>query len=121
MITAALGFAAMENAFFLFSSFADGDLLATLLTGNQRFIGATLLHTVSSGIIGAALAISFYKPRWKIPLGVLAFIGAVIFHTLFNTFLSTEAQFQQVMAFGIVWAGIALLLLLFEKIKTIAR
>lgn len=53
MITAALGFAAVENIASLFRA-ADGTLLnSTLLeTTILRFIGATLLHALASGLVG---------------------------------------------------------------------
>jgi RsiW-degrading membrane proteinase PrsW (M82 family) len=121
IITAALGFAALENALFLFSPLLDNDFAQSIITGNQRFIGATLLHTVSSGIIGVALALSFYKPKWRILLLPVSFAGAVAFHTLFNVFISSEANSGPLFAFGAVWVGVALILILFEKVKTIAR
>src|SRR6185503_954988 len=68
MVAVALGFAAVENTLFLISPLAGGTLLQTLLTGNLRFVGATLLHVLSSAAIGVALALSFYKPRKIKPL-----------------------------------------------------
>jgi len=61
MTTAALGFAAMENSLFLFGSLQQGAIHG-IITGDLRFIGATLLHTLSSATIGIALAYSYYKP-----------------------------------------------------------
>jgi RsiW-degrading membrane proteinase PrsW (M82 family) len=52
LITSALGFAALENALFLFNPLINDGFVGALLTGNMRFIGATVLHTVCSGIIG---------------------------------------------------------------------
>ena len=42
MITVALGFAAIENSLFLLAPLLDGDLTGSLLTGNLRYMGATL-------------------------------------------------------------------------------
>ena len=56
LITAALGFAALENTLFLITPFASGQFEQSLITGNLRFIGATLIHVLSSATIGAALA-----------------------------------------------------------------
>src|SRR3989344_2253345 len=63
MVTVALGFAAAENILFLLSPLAGDTVMQTIMTGNLRFIGATLLHVLSSAVIGVALALSFYKSR----------------------------------------------------------
>src|SRR3989344_8189370 len=55
MVTVALGFAAAENTLFLLSPLSGDSLLQTILTGNLRFVGATLLHVLSSAVIGAAI------------------------------------------------------------------
>src|SRR3989338_10517093 len=48
LLTAALGFAALENTLFLVASFSKLNFLGVIATGNLRFIGATLLHVLSS-------------------------------------------------------------------------
>ena len=63
MLTAALGFSALENTLFLIAPLANGDITKSLLTGNLRFIGATLLHIAASSIIGAFAAFFFYRSR----------------------------------------------------------
>ena len=60
-ITVALGFAALENAFFLFQPLVGGDYIQSIVTGNMRFIGATLVHVVSSASIGFALGYVYYR------------------------------------------------------------
>src|SRR3989344_4852454 len=60
MITAALGFAALENTLFLINPLLGGDALSGILTGNLRFIGASLLHVLASGVVGLAPGLGFY-------------------------------------------------------------
>ena len=60
MITAALGFVALENALFILGPLLDGEITQSIITGHMRFIGASLLHVVSSGLIGISLAFSFF-------------------------------------------------------------
>src|SRR3989344_5228260 len=48
MVAVALGFAAAENALFLLSPLSGQGILETLMTGNLRFVGAMLLHVLSS-------------------------------------------------------------------------
>src|SRR3989344_2152376 len=48
LVTAALGFSAFENVLFLLAPLQTGDVFASIITGDLRFIGASLLHTLSS-------------------------------------------------------------------------
>ncbi|MFZ2048755.1 MAG: PrsW family glutamic-type intramembrane protease [Minisyncoccia bacterium] len=120
MITAALGFVALENALFILNPLVQKDIMNGLLMGNMRFIGASLLHVISSATIGLAISLHFYKPLLdKIIWGFLAFVLAVSFHTVFNLFIVDQNDLGTFVTFGVVWAGIVVLLLLFEKVKSI--
>ncbi|MDO8569209.1 MAG: PrsW family glutamic-type intramembrane protease [bacterium] len=122
MITAALGFVALENTLFIFEPLIGENIITSVVTGNLRFIGASLLHVVSSGIIGAALAFSFYKSRTgRVTFILIALILAIVFHTIFNLAIIHWNISGTMLAFGLVWIGVILLLLAFEKAKTIAR
>ncbi len=122
MITAALGFVALENALFIFGPLIGEDITKSVITGNLRFIGASLLHVVSSGIIGVALAFSFYKPRRARFIFVFfALILAIIFHIGFNLAIIHWDNLGTMFAFGLVWTGVVALLVLFERAKRIAR
>jgi len=87
MITAGLGFAAMENILVMFRVFPDGTQTA-LATWALRFTGATLLHALSSGLMGYFLAMSWFFRDHRRKLVIIGFILATIFHFTFNTFLS---------------------------------
>lgn len=120
MLTAALGFVALENTLFILNPLLQANLNGTVITGSLRFIGSSLLHTVSSGAIGLALALSFYKRPWKRFLaGLLAFAFAIFSHTAFNLFILGRDSMSTFYTFSVVWAGIAALLYSFEKVKTI--
>lgn len=82
MITAALGFAAVENALFIFPLFSNSLILGFEVT-TSRFLGANLLHALSSGIVGFFLARAWFSPHRHhfIALGV---ITASFLHALFN-------------------------------------
>jgi RsiW-degrading membrane proteinase PrsW (M82 family) len=122
LITAALGFAALENTFFLAGQLFAHNILGSVETGGLRFVGSTLLHTAASASIGFALAVSFYKRRRvRIVAVSIGFIFAVLFHTIFNFSMSQNSSLSTFVTFGVVWAAIALLLLAFEKVKTIHR
>jgi len=122
MITAALGFVALENTLFLFGPLIGEDAIKSVITGNLRFIGASLLHVVSSGFIGVSLAFSFYKPRRKRLLLTMFALGfAIILHAGFNLAIIHWNDAGAMIAFSLVWISVILLLLAFEKTKTIAR
>ena len=118
MITTALGFSAMENTFFFISSLQAGDFGIALITGNLRFIGATLLHTVASGTVGIFMALSYYMPRLSRNFFTYSgLILAIILHTLFNLSIINQNGSSTVIAFYGVWIGTVVILLAFEKIK----
>jgi RsiW-degrading membrane proteinase PrsW (M82 family) len=122
MITAALGFTALENALFIANPLLQQNAAGTVITGSLRFIGSSLLHTVSSGAIGLALALAFYKRGYVQKVsGAVGFGLAVFFHTAFNLFIVSEDSLSSFLTFATVWAGVAVLLLAFEKVKTMKK
>lgn len=122
MITAALGFVAFENALFIRNPLIQQDIATSVLTGNLRFIGASLLHIVASAAIGIALSLNFYKStKRKIIVGAVAFAVAIFIHTAFNLFIVNQDNFGIFLTFGTVWAGITMLIYMFEKVKSVAK
>lgn len=120
MVTAALGFVALENALFIFGPLADQDITQSIITGNMRFIGASLLHVVASGIVGASLSFAFYRSRPKRVTAVTTgLVSAIVFHFLFNFLILKMGGIGTTIAFVGVWVGVAGLLLAFEKAKTL--
>ncbi len=118
LIVSALGFVTLENTLFLTSLVRDGDLLGTIIHGNLRFIGASLLHTMSSGIIGICMALAFYKTKFQKKIYTLSgIIIAIVLHTAFNLLIIRQSEGNIFFVFGAVWLSIVGLLLLFEKIK----
>jgi RsiW-degrading membrane proteinase PrsW (M82 family) len=118
MITAALGFAALENTLFMFSILSE-DSTTAIITGNMRFIGATMLHVATSAIIGIFASFSFYKSKKiKRKNFIIGFIIAVALHTVFNYFILRSEKFT-VVSFAIVWITIVVIIMIFEKVKKI--
>ncbi|MCF7815995.1 MAG: PrsW family intramembrane metalloprotease [Candidatus Pacebacteria bacterium] len=122
MITIALGFSALENAFFIFNPLVAGDYVNSLLTGNFRFLGATLLHVLASGTVGVAMALSYYKrDSIKILSATTGLFIAIILHAIFN-FTIMDASGETVLGvFMFVWMGIIVLFLLFERVKLLEK
>lgn len=120
MVAVALGFAALENVLFLLSPLAGETFAQSLLTGNLRFVGATLLHVLSSSVIGVALALSFYKPkRLEITYATVGVILAILLHAGFNFLILNTAEEHLLRTFGLVWLGLIVLLAVLEYIKRI--
>ncbi len=120
MIIIALGFSAMENALFMFNPLTQGEFWNSVLTTNFRFLGATLLHVLSSGTLGVFMAISFYKPTvQKLLYSLYGLFIAIVLHALFNFFIIDASGETILGVFLFVWFGIIVLFLLFEKVKII--
>lgn len=120
MITAALGFAALENTLFILNPLMEGDIVRSIITTNLRFIGATLLHVVSSASVGLCIALSYYHSTKIKFLSIIAgLILATVLHTAFNLFIIKASALETLRIFGFVWLAVVILMLLFEKVKTI--
>lgn len=125
LITAALGFVAVENTLFITSAYLGAPigegLVLGAIVGNIRFVGASLLHVASSAIIGIFIGFAFYKSK-KIKI-MSAFVGlllATALHTYFN-FLIMKSGTGFLFSFPLVWIVIIILIFLLEKIKKIKK
>jgi RsiW-degrading membrane proteinase PrsW (M82 family) len=122
LITAALGFAALENALFLVKPFSISEATVALLTGQLRFLGSTLLHTVSSGTIGIAIGLSFYmqefKKKWFLFIG---FLVAISLHSVFNFFIIKNDGNDFLKVFAFLWVVTIIVMLLFEKVRRMSE
>lgn len=120
MVTVALGFAAAENTLFLLSPLAGETVMQTIMTGNLRFVGATLLHVLSSAIIGIALGATFYKSkRIHFTVALLGIILACVLHATFNFFILNTADADLLKTFSFVWLGVIALLAALEYVKRV--
>ena len=122
MITAALGFAALENTLFLAELLRQGQIQEFITTGTLRFVGATLLHVLSSGTVGLLLAYAFFKkPAIRLRAACIGVILAASLHTMFNFFILTRGGSATFLVFLTLWLGIVALLLFIERLKRPSR
>lgn len=123
LITAALGFAALENMLFLLKIFPSSiGTTLSLSTGNLRFLGANLLHAISSGIVGISIGISFYMQKWeRNSFLFVGFLVAIALHSAFNFFIirNDGNDFLKVLAF--LWVVTIIVMLLFEKVRRMSN
>lgn len=118
LITAAVGFASLENIFFLFKTIMTTPELS-LITGEMRFLGATLLHIITSATVGLAIAFSFFHPEKRSRNVLGGLIIATLLHAWFNLFIIKSGNEGVLQVFALVWLGGIALLLGLEKIKKI--
>ncbi len=126
LITSALGFAALENTLFLIKPLSASGATLSLLTatslGQLRFLGSTLLHTISSGIIGIAIGISFFMEKstkkWFLFFG---FLFAIALHSAFNFFIMRNDGNDFFKVFAFLWVVTIIVMLLFEKVRRMSE
>ncbi|HBB49852.1 TPA: hypothetical protein DCZ50_03135 [Candidatus Nomurabacteria bacterium] len=119
LITVALGFAALENVFFLFDLYNETPTIMAL-TANLRFFGANLLHIVSSATIGVSIAFSFFHKEHAIRNIWGGIILATLLHWAFNAAIINAAQKIALLeTLSVVWTFAIILIFIFEKVKKI--
>jgi len=119
-ISVALGFAALENALFIMAPLAQGEIARSILTENMRFLGATLVHVVSSACVGFAIGVVFYRGIFaKMVAGAIGLSAAIALHAAFNLSIISSAPKDTLKTFGWVWLAAIILIILFEEIKAV--
>jgi len=119
MLAAGLGFAAFENALYIFTPIVLGETTTAIITGNLRFIGATLLHVGTSLILGFILAFSLFKnKRNRRHYLAIGLITVTLLHAVFNLLIILYEDYT-VFIFAAVWLGLIASLFIFEKLKKI--
>jgi len=116
-IAVALGFAAVENALYLLNPFNVDGAVVGVLTGNLRFLGSTLLHAISSSMIGSAMGLSFYLKRYKETYLLIGIVCAIVLHSIFNFFIMKGSGENFLSVFGFLWVVTIINILIFEKLK----
>lgn len=118
MIASALGFAALENVLIMIKIYPEG--IATALgVWLLRFVGATLLHALSSAIAGYFLALAWFYHHHRKKLIVIGVCLASIFHFLFNLFQSHISNEVVALSYTLALLMVMAFLVsvLFDKIK----
>ena len=112
MIIAALGFAALENIIYIFSP-ADNLSLSqvlnnTLIISFVRFIGATFLHTLTSGTLGYFLIIEVYERKKRGWFFLSGLFLASALHGLYNFSITTFKGTLQIAIPIIILTGLVI-------------
>lgn len=119
-IVGALGFAALENGLFVMDLIHNGEIAAAIATGNLRFIGATLLHIVSSALVGFMIGLTFYRGMlMRVSATIAGLIGATAIHATFNISIVNSPSDNPFSTFLWIWGAVVILIVLFEEIKLV--
>ncbi len=115
MITAALGFAAVENIFLLVPFISPFQIHKILVLSSTRFISATFLHAISSGFLGVFISYSFYKLRKRKIYFSLGLLLAILLHSFYNFYIIEARDFKGVLILFLI--SISFLLFFFKRLR----
>ncbi|MDO8604169.1 MAG: PrsW family glutamic-type intramembrane protease [bacterium] len=123
LITAALGFAAMENTLYILKGLSHDGIFQVFSDGNMRFIGATIVHIVSSAFVGIAIAFAFYTPRFVRFLAVaIGLLVATLLHAHFNlSIMESDGTLNTLLIFSQFWGAIIGIIVLLQIIKRLPK
>lgn len=119
LISVALGFAALENIFYVLQPTIVSDITASLLTGSMRFFGATLLHTICSAFIGIIIG-STPKERRKSAI-FFGIMGAAALHATFNFFILRDDTASALQIYGYLWIAAIISHVMLEKLRRMPK
>lgn len=121
LITAALGFAAMENTLYILKDLVSGGGVSILLDSNLRFVGATILHIVTSAVLGIAFAFAFYSKFWiQFIAGLIGIMLATLLHAYFNlSIMNASGTLSTLGVFAPFWGAIIGIIILIHIVKRI--
>jgi len=121
-MTAALGFAALENTMYLVRPVGMQDTTVTLLTTNLRFLGSTLLHSITTGFIGLMMGLAFFQNKTiRFFSAVVGLILAVGLHSVFNFFIMKNNGENFLQVFAVLWVVSIISILVFEKVRRMSE
>lgn len=116
MVTVALGFAALENSLFLARPLLEGNIAKAFLIAHIRFVGSTIVHAASSGIVGMYLAKFYYSKKRFEPVA-LGLIFAIGLHSTYNLLIMNASTTSVLHAFIGLWFVCFILVLVLNHIK----
>lgn len=122
MIISALGFAALENILYLLSppvSLSFGAVIGrTMAISFLRFIGATFLHSLCSGLLGYFLAVSFCETKRKTIIFLSGLFLATLLHGLYDfSIMTLDLPVKVIIPLAILIILAIFIIKGFEKLK----
>ena len=123
MIISAMGFAALENVLYLLPVSEKVLSLNTLFVSTAtiaffRFIGATFLHALCSGLIGYFLALSIYYKKNHLGILLAGIAIATFLHGLYNFSIMEAEGSIRIIIPAVILVGLAIFIFsAFKKLK----
>jgi RsiW-degrading membrane proteinase PrsW (M82 family) len=119
LVTGALGFSALENTLYLIQPIAHvTDIGSVVITGNLRFFGATVLHTVTVALVGIFIGIAYPLGKFgKTTAAILGIAGGSLIHIVFNNYIELGTRQGTIIAIAGVWSIVIVIILIFERLK----
>lgn len=125
LIISALGFSALENFLLVFNITDLSGTTEILRFSAERLIGATFLHTLSSGVLGFFWALSLYSAKYKKTIFSLGMVLAVFAHGLYNFCMVNFSGILEYVIFAVIIASLATFttfgFLKLKKLKSICK
>ncbi len=122
LITASLGFVAVENTLFAIKNVIEGGLMELFSGGIIRMIGPSLLHIATSGMVGLFISLAFYMNHQRKTLFIYFGLAlAIILHTFYNLFIISKKGGYISTAFISVWILAIILASGFHFVKKMHR
>lgn len=120
LVTGALGFSALENTLYLIKPIAaNTDLGLILITGNMRFLGATVLHSISVALIGVLIGLAYAgRSSLRALYTMIGLALATGLHTVFNYFIMQDTRQSTIIAISGVWIVAVIVILLFDRLRS---
>lgn len=115
MITSAMGFAALENIFLMFPFISPLKVETLISLSYARFLTATLLHALSSGIFGIAISFSLYYFYRKKRYFLFGLLGSILLHSFYDSYIMNVGNLLGVLIFLLIL--LIFLIILFRKLK----
>ena len=123
LIVASLGFAALENIILFFSE--RSSISQTILITILRFLGATLLHALCSGLLGLFIVIITIHMKKKWLWSSIGLILISFLHALYNLSIMRTVGYQRLAFPGLLIIILAISLSLgikkVKKMKSICK
>lgn len=123
LIVAGLGFAAIENTLVLFHNYGTSGptclgVGSVWCIWGLRALGATLLHALSSALLGYFLGLSWFYHHHSKKILLCGFVIATLFHFTFNSLLvSLDPMLGVFATSAVLLVMIVLISFLFSTIK----
>ena len=121
LVTGALGFSALENTLYLINPILQKtDLGAIIITGNMRFLGATVLHSMSVAIVGVALGLAFSEGFFMKCFNALVGLAlAIALHSAFDYFIMQNTRQGTIIAIAGIWFVAVIIIIIFDRLRAL--